>query len=233
MEPTHPGAAGARAERLERRRDRFGQLLVVLLVVFVLAGVELGPVVHALSVVVDLVAVVVAAITTGIPERFRPKLFAGALLAFGTASAVLIAVGGETAEGVGAILSAVTLAGLLSIVLNRILNHHDVQMQTIAGAMCAYLLFGMFFGAVYAAMDLLQTHHAFSHHMGRADYTYFSVTTLTTVGYGDITAVTSLARRLAMIEAITGQMFLATAMARLMSVARFRRRGEEPDTETG
>jgi voltage-gated potassium channel Kch len=91
----------------------------------------------------------------------------------------------------------------------------------------------MFFGAVYAAMDLLQTHHAFSHHMGRADYTYFSVTTLTTVGYGDITAVTSLARRLAMIEAITGQMFLATAMARLMSVARFRRRGEEPDTETG
>ena len=233
MNPTEPtGFAVAPTDRLDRHRDRFAQLLVVLIVVFVLSGIEGHPVVRVFSAAAHLVAVVVAASTTGVPRRFQPKVFIGGLLTLGAIATILIAVGGDTLMGVGFLFSAMTVGGLLAIVLNRILNHHDVQMQTIAGAMCAYLLFGMFFAAVFATMDLLQPHHVFNHHMALPDYEYFSVSTLTTVGYGDITAVTGLARRLAMLEAITGQMFLATAVARLMSVARFDRRRTELDNET-
>jgi len=227
MEPTDPAApATAPASRLERHQDRFGRLLVVLVAVFLLQGIEGSGLEHVLSAVVTLGAIVVAAATTGVPHRFRTGPFIGVLLALGVAAVALITIGTDTTTGIGSICSAAVLGGLLVVVLNRILNHHDVQAQTIAGAMCAYLLFGMFFGAIFAAMNTLDATPVFNHHMANSDYGYFSISTLTTVGYGDITAVGGFARRLTGIEAITGQMFLATAVARLMSVARITRRGE-------
>jgi voltage-gated potassium channel Kch len=50
------------------------------------------------------------------------------------------------------------------------------------------------------------------------DYTYFSIVTLTTVGYGDITAASDLAKRLVAVEAFMGQIFLITLVARLVSL---------------
>jgi uncharacterized membrane protein len=47
---------------------------------------------------------------------------------------------------------------------------------------------------------------------------YFSFTTLTTVGYGDVTAVNTAARSLALLEALTGQLFPAILIARLVSL---------------
>jgi len=54
---------------------------------------------------------------------------------------------------------------------------------------------------------------------------YFSVVTLTTVGYGDITPATELAKRLVVVGAFVGQVFLITFVARLVSLwtGRFRR----------
>jgi voltage-gated potassium channel Kch len=50
------------------------------------------------------------------------------------------------------------------------------------------------------------------------DLTYFSFVTLTTVGYGDVTAVDSVARSMALLEALTGQLFPAILIARLVSM---------------
>ena len=49
-------------------------------------------------------------------------------------------------------------------------------------------------------------------------FSYFSFTTLTTVGFGDYTAATDIARRIAVIEAVLGQVFIATTLARLVSL---------------
>ena len=50
------------------------------------------------------------------------------------------------------------------------------------------------------------------------DYVYFSFVTLTTVGYGDITPATELAKRLAVVEAFVGQVFLIVLVARLVTL---------------
>ena len=63
---------------------------------------------------------------------------------------------------------------------------------------------------------------AFAGHPGAdgalADWVYFSFVTLTTVGYGDITPVSTSARSLAMLEALTGQLYPAIIIARLVSL---------------
>jgi hypothetical protein len=58
-------------------------------------------------------------------------------------------------------------------------------------------------------------------------FSYFSFTTLTTVGFGDYTAMTDLARRIAVIEAVLGQVFIATTLARLVSL--YKSGGTAPD----
>ena len=143
----------------------------------------------------------------------------------------LAGVDSGTASVWGDLCLVVVSAGLLVVVLNRILTHHDMQIQTLAGAMCAYLLFGSFFGSMFAALDNFSNGGVFNHAMAGSDYGYFSMATLTTVGYGDFVAVGGFARRLAMMEAITGQMFLATVVARLMSVARMPQRRTRPTAE--
>jgi hypothetical protein len=62
----------------------------------------------------------------------------------------------------------------------------------------------------------------------RSDFQYFSFTTLTTLGYGDFTAAGSGGRAVAMLEAMTGQIFLATLVAKL--VASFRMTGSSRDS---
>jgi hypothetical protein len=83
---------------------------------------------------------------------------------------------------------------------------------------CAYFLIGLMFSSVFGALNDFSTTPVFGEPVDRSVYSYFSFTTLTTLGYGDFTLVTDLARRLAMIEAVIGQVFIATTLARLVSL---------------
>ena len=60
------------------------------------------------------------------------------------------------------------------------------------------------------------------------DFMYFSFITLTTVGYGDLTPFTDAARSAAVFEAVLGQVFLATAVARIVSLLGSRRDDPTP-----
>ena len=97
-----------------------------------------------------------------------------------------------------------------------------VTLQSIYGAVSAYLILGLMFAAFYSAMFHFGGDKFFAG--GRPGTTqtfqYFSFTTLTTLGYGDFTAAQSSGQAVAVVEAITGQVFLATLVARL--VASFR-----------
>lgn len=94
-----------------------------------------------------------------------------------------------------------------------------------AGAIAVYLLLGLLWGLVYgvvAATDpgALKGIEPFtlSESGAQQDYIYFSFVTLTTLGYGDILPVSSVAKTLAWIEAVVGQLFLAVTIARLVSL---------------
>jgi len=93
----------------------------------------------------------------------------------------------------------------------------------ILGAIAAYLLFGVTWSILYGLLDQLLP-HAFSVSGGdsgselQEKITYFSFVTLTTLGYGDITPTHDVSRMFAVMEALVGQLYPATLLARLVSL---------------
>jgi Ion channel len=93
-----------------------------------------------------------------------------------------------------------------------------VTLQTMFGVLCLYLLIGLMFGVAYATIDEISAAGFFTQGAPqRDDFLYFSYTTLSTVGYGDLTAATDLGRSLAITEALLGQLYLVTVVAVIVS----------------
>ena len=109
------------------------------------------------------------------------------------------------------------LAALLAI-LFRIMRHERVTFQTVMGGVAAYALIAFMMAAVFHGAELLTDFGFLNGVVSPGDYTYFSFVTLTTVGYGDITAASDLAKRLVVVEAFVGQIFIITLVARLVSL---------------
>jgi voltage-gated potassium channel len=95
----------------------------------------------------------------------------------------------------------------------------------IVGAICVYVLIGLSWAKIYETLDGVapgsfrfpaDTAWATP---GLLRYSYFSFVTLATLGYGDVTPVTALAGTLAWMEAITGQLYLAITVARLVALS--------------
>lgn len=93
--------------------------------------------------------------------------------------------------------------------------------NTLCRAVSAYILIGVTWAALYGIASYVD-HGAFSPAPGSAltwnEGIYFSFVTLTTLGYGDITPVSPLARSLVMVEAVIGPMYLAILVARLVAL---------------
>jgi hypothetical protein len=126
--------------------------------------------------------------------------------------------GGNTGRGVAAVWSGLLLLLMVITIVRQILSAPEVTLQSIYGAICAYLIIGLMFSAFYGAMYYLHDRTFFANdQMGdAANFQYFSFTTLTTLGYGDFTAKLNGGRAVAMLEAMTGQIFLATLVAKLV-----------------
>ena len=105
-------------------------------------------------------------------------------------------------------------------VTRRAFQHARVTVNTLAAGLTAYLLIGILFAALYRGVAALEDFRVFDGIVRPAagDYAYFSFITMTTVGYGDLAPATGAMRVLAVFEAIIGQVFLVTAVARIVSL---------------
>jgi hypothetical protein len=221
--------AGTLREHLERRitdrgRNSFGVLLVMLLATFVVAGISDSVAQRIVNALMYLATIAVAATIVHFPPWLPRRIAGGAVLVLVTCSIALAPVEKATARGFTSICAVLINLVLLLAVLDQIFTEEQIQIQTIAGAFCAYLLIGTIFSSAYAAFDYLGTGDFFNQAMTPPDYGYFSFTTLATVGYGDITIINNFGRRMAMVEAVGGQLFLATVVAQLVSNFRGGRR---------
>jgi hypothetical protein len=94
-----------------------------------------------------------------------------------------------------------------------------ITLRTTAGVLCIYLLVGMAFAFLYGAIQALSDGPFFKQIPGgdQSDFLYFSFTTLTTTGFGDLTAGTNLGRSFVISEALIGQIYLVTVVALIVS----------------
>lgn len=112
---------------------------------------------------------------------------------------------------------------LAGVILIRVFSEGRINFHRIQGAVAAYLLLGVIWAGCYRLVIHIDP-AAFSMPAVADEATltsklvYFSFVTLCTVGYGDMTAVHPAARSLAMLEALTGQLFPAVLIARLVSM---------------
>jgi ion channel len=134
--------------------------------------------------------------------------------------------GNASAGFVALLYVTLTPVALVYGLLRQFREAGAVTLETMFGVLCIYLLLGLIFGVAFATIADVSNQEFFNipGHHGRDDFLYFSYTTLTTVGYGDLVAVTSLGRSLAITEALLGQLYLVTVVAVIISNLQPRRR---------
>ncbi|WP_217206150.1 potassium channel family protein [Streptomyces sp. AC550_RSS872] len=177
------------------------------------------------------------------PRRLRPRRWA-ALVAL--TRAVLIAVGLVTAyyllpldEG-GKAAAALIVCGLVAVLLvfawevRVITRSPHPRLRAIEALAATLVLFLVLFASAYYLLDRSAA-DSFSEPLTRTDALYFTLTTFSTVGYGDITAHSQTGRVLTMLQ-MTGGLLLVGVAARVLASAvqaGLRRQSGEPSTESG
>jgi voltage-gated potassium channel Kch len=125
--------------------------------------------------------------------------------------------------------SAFAFAALVLVAAVRAFRHalraREADSEHLYAALSAYLLAGFFFGIVATTLDrvapgsYVEGNSAGGSGLSTIDAIYFSFVTLATLGYGDIVPKSDLARGLAVVEAIAGQLYIAVLVARLVAVS--------------
>jgi Ion channel len=209
------------------RRERYGLLLLAILAAFAVQGIA-----HPGRWEQVVVALLLGAtlLLAGWASDLRPGVMRA------SAVVTVIVVGASIVEAIAgdvdgpasrfANLLLVTLAPPVVVlgVVRSLRRRGEVSVQAVFGVLALYILLGMFFALVYGALDRYSGPFFAENIAGNvSNCLYFSFTTLTTVGFGDITSRTNLGHTLSSLEALTGQIYLVTVVSLLVS--NLRRRG--------
>jgi hypothetical protein len=127
---------------------------------------------------------------------------------------------------VPALISTILFLGFTLVsLLREVLHTKEVRRDTIYGAITVYVLIAYVWGAAYLLLENLQpgalalnTVWHPNHTIDWSDCMFFSFVTLTSVGYGDMVPITTQARSLSILEAVSGIMYVAVLVARLVGL---------------
>jgi hypothetical protein len=229
-------------ERAERARDAFGLVLILVLVSYVFASVFKDTGWTAVLITLSMTATSIVALTS---SHARPIFVRRSMIA--AAVAVLLTIvsalaGGRLGLNAASFLVIGLLAAAMGSVLQRVVTSGTVTSKTILGAISVYTSLGLLFTWAYALIDRIEGGGFFGDTVQRqtGDFLFFSYTTLTTTGYGDLVPAGQIGRMLSGFEMMLGQIFLVTLVAGLVSLwrpgegllRRKERRGEEPPPGT-
>jgi hypothetical protein len=206
----------------ERVANAFGLVLVLVMATYALGSLTaFRGWTGALTILVAALAGVVGLAGAGV----RPTVVRGAgILALG---AVILAVLAKLADDVHLLgASSFVIVGLLLLaagaILRAVLMETEVGFRTILGAISVYTILGLLFTFLYAAMDRVESTPFFGPGVSvkGGDFLFFSFTTLTTTGYGNLVPAGQPGKMFAGLEMLMGQIFLVTLVAGLVSLWR-------------
>jgi Ion channel len=223
-EGTGPGLmspSGPRERRVDKREPayRFGIVLLLLFATFAfLASGPTGNWVALVAVVLQGATLLAALSASGAGRALWRLAVLVVLVGLASATAALF-FGVKNVSGPLFLLSLLLVGAAPVVIVRSLLRRRVIDVQTVLGALCVYVLLGMFWSFAFAAIGTLGSDPFFSQQRNAtvADYLYFSFVTQTTVGYGDFTAAGGLGRVLAVLEALIGQLYLVTVIALLVS----------------
>ena len=207
----------------ESSQKKYTQLLIILIVNFVLAPFLDGIIGKFFSSAILLYAIIIIVRTFSLHKKFFLLYLGIAVLAFALENTANFGwYSFNTTFFLLLIQGVYTLyLGIAAYLIVRdILLRSEVTKDTIYGGICVYLLIGFVWALFYGIVMSLEP-QAFSRVNIEAEFydklIYFSFTTLTTLGYGDIIPVTHVAKMLTNMEAIIGQLYPSILIAILVS----------------
>jgi len=224
-DPQRTGAL-ARFGRNLISADSYGSVLLLVLISYVVGAMWTDRKATSVVLFVEIAAVWFALRVSHARPRVR---------GIATVLMVLVAIGAfVTWFGVDekAYRVVVVLAGLLYLVapfsiIRHLAQRHEIDQETMLGAISAYLLFGIAFAFVYLEAGHIQTDFFGNGQPVTMTQTlFFSFTTLTTTGYGNLVPAGNPGQTIAVLEMMLGQLFLITAMGKI--VTEWKPRGWKP-----
>jgi hypothetical protein len=152
------------------------------------------------------------------------RLFVLAVLALAVTNILLVLVPGARLQMADALFSLIAAGLLGTLLLQRTLRRGEINVHRYQGAFATYVLLGVMFAQGFELVAMVEP-GAFQVLGAPATYDtmlprllYYSFTTLTTLGYGDITPIHPFARSLAVLESLVGVIYPAVLIARLVSL---------------
>lgn len=199
---------------------RYGVLLLVLITTYLLSAFTNGRWISAVQILLFTGVALLALRNSSASPRVVHLAIAIAVASLVIMPVVTLT--SQTGAGIASIWKGLILLFAVAMIVHRVLSSGTVSLQSIYGAVSAYLVIGLMFAAFFTAIGEVSGEDFFAHAETASiqTYQYFSFTTLTTLGYGDFTAASSSGRATAVLEALTGQIFLATLVARLVAAFR-------------
>jgi len=209
-------------QRAERVSDAFGLVLVLVLATYVLTSLLSN---RGWSAVVLTIATSATSVVALSSSHAHAKVVRAALWLSGLTillAVVAAASGDRTWLNFASVVQIGLLAVAMGAVLRRVLTTATVGSRTILGAISVYTVLGILFTFLYGTIERVQGGAFFEGlpHPGGSDFLFFSYTTLTTTGYGNLVPGGQPGRMLAGLEMMIGQIFLVTLVAGLVSLWR-------------
>jgi hypothetical protein len=205
--------------------DSFGSVLVLILITYCLS-VSLNQEWQRSVVLFVQIATVWLALRVSDARRVV-RLLASVVLVVAGAIAVmnLVGVRGKAITAIIFLTSSLLYLIAPMSILRAIVSKREVDQETVLGAIDAYLLLGMFFAFVYQALGALWPPFFEGGTEGPvaqsvAQSLFFSFTTLTTTGYGNLVPAANPGQSIAVMEMLIGQLFLVTAVAKVINAWR-------------
>jgi hypothetical protein len=218
-----PGHGPWRIVRVFTAPDNYGLVILLILVTYALSVALAQSWAASLVVAVQIATVWVTLRAS--QARRSARAITNIALAAAAVAAVANLVLHDQIQG-GTVVSWVScllyLIAPLSIVRHLVVRQ-VVDSATMRGAIAAYLMVGMFFAFLYHSVSLNQLMPPFFGPQGHGTFAqdlFFSFTTLTTTGYGNLVPAANPGQTFAVVEMLTGQLFLVTAVAKVVSAWR-------------
>jgi Ion channel len=199
--------------------DRFGLVLLSCLATYTFLITVDSPTWIPLAGALPVAVTVVLTIWASSPPPVLRYTPIGLILAAFVLALINLAREGPDPVGASLLITGLSLGFCIVAMLARMATHTRVSVRTVLAVLASYVMLGLFFAYVDSGIGhIMGTFFAQPGQHSQSDYAYLSYITLTTVGFGDLTPGTGIARSVIILEALVGQIFLVTLVARMVSL---------------